>query len=71
MTYYRKMTMLMERTGIMCQCVYCRVILTPEDADNHTEADCNRNTHDMGAVDDCWRCVNCEILDPTREACPA
>jgi len=43
MEYYKKMTLVPTRAGLMCQCVYCNVTLTPEDADKHTQEECESN----------------------------
>jgi hypothetical protein len=52
MTYYRKMTIVPTRAGLMYECRYCAVSLAPEEADQHTEADCLALQESVDAVSD-------------------
>lgn len=33
---YKKMTVIPARAGVMYECYYCKTILTPPQADNHS-----------------------------------
>jgi hypothetical protein len=52
MTYYRKMTVVPTRAGIMYQCCNCALSLSPEEADQHQEADCLALQELVDAVSD-------------------
>jgi hypothetical protein len=49
MTYYRKMTMHYVRVpgaptiGVEFECRYCNAMFLPDEADNHTEEECDAN----------------------------
>jgi hypothetical protein len=52
MTYYRKMTVVPTRFGLDYECAYCKLSLTPEEADQHQEADCLALQELVDAVSD-------------------
>lgn len=50
--YYRKMTIVPTRAGLMYECRWCSLSLTPEDADQHTEQDCLALQEPVDAMSD-------------------
>jgi len=51
MEYYKKMSIVMTRAGILMQCLHCGLPdLTPEEADLHTQAECEERVNLM--IDD-------------------